>query len=159
MPFDATPWPARSGHANKVRAIRSRGLVRGSALLALLLGSFVLTLVAAAGQPAADRDPELVRLLHSFTMIKALFVLALTAGIAFRMSLPVRTFRTLAYAGCTAAAGIGLGLNASLVALGWGAVLLHAGLFGGLFLLLRDPQVAAWLRSRLRDRARADAFR
>lgn len=153
MPFDCAPWPPEPVRAAVPLADARRLRVRGAALVLVLAGAFAMTWLLAAGQPAADRDPELARLLHAFTAIKAVFVLALTAAVGLRLALPAGAGRALVYLGSAAAMGAGLALNAALVALGWGAVLLHAGLFGGIVLLCTDGQVAAWLQEALRKRA------
>lgn len=85
--------------------------------------------------------PDLTRLLRGMAAIKALLCVGLLAGVAWRLDAPISVLGLAAYGTSAFAMGAGLALTWSIVSLGLGGLLLHAGLFGGLVLLARDKAV------------------
>lgn len=125
---------------------------RFAVLAALLLGAVtawasVLPTASVAALEAAG--PDLTRLLRGMAAIKALLGAALLAGVAWRLGAPVSALALSAYGTAAFAMGAGLVLTWSMVALGLGAILLHAGLLGGLILLARDKTVGQRLNAML----------
>ncbi|MEM1149765.1 MAG: hypothetical protein AAGI03_04300 [Pseudomonadota bacterium] len=141
-------------HASGRSAVRSLtpNLSRALVVMALLLGMVAAAISVSPGVRAAAVDAagaDLTRLLRGMAAIKALLAVALLAGVAWRLSAPVSALTLSAYGTAAFAMGSGLVLTWSMVSLGLGAVLLHAGLFGGLILFARDKAVGQRLNALL----------
>jgi hypothetical protein len=128
-------------------ALARRGVML-AAIAAGLVGGWWLTDHAAV----AAAEPEYVRLMRGMAGIKAMAGLGVVAALWWRLKAAVGPVRLAAYAlGCAAmAAGPVL-----IWDIGWiklGALLLHAGLFGTVVVLWRDPAMGPLLEAAMRRR-------
>jgi hypothetical protein len=94
----------------------------------------------------------LTRLLRAMTAIKVLMVAGAAAAVFWRLSVPVTPVRLGAYAMACAAMAAGPGLIWNMAHIGWGALILHAGLLSAVVLLWRDPAVETRLAKSLTAR-------
>jgi len=143
-----SPSPTASTTRRVARTFPEPAVAR--LLLALILCAAVLAGLVATGTEAsslaaARAGPELTRLLRAMTVIKALMGVAAAAAVFWRLSAPVTPIRFGAYALACAAMAAGPGLIWNMVHIGWGALVLHAGLLSTALLLWRDPDVEARL--------------
>jgi hypothetical protein len=73
--------------------------------------------------------------------IKAVMAVAVLAGVWWRMATPTPSGWLAAYVLTGAAMAAGPGMIWAMTDLASGALVLHAGLIGGLVILWRDPEV------------------
>ena len=147
---------AATGLARPARRL-SRRLAQAlllSVALAAGAAGFLVTDAGAAAKAAANAGEDLTRLLRAMAAIKTAMALAVVGAVVWRLSTPVSAARLTLYALACASMAAGPGLIWSMVYLGWGAILLHAGLAAGALMLWRDPEVTRRLSAAISARRR-----
>lgn len=156
----ATTAPTKTqGMAGDAGSPVSPGLARALVVAVLSVAIATGVLVGNDAGVRAAADPDLARLLRAMAAMKAVLAAGAVAAIIWRLRDSVGWPRLLAYALACAAMAAGPGLIWTLSYVGVGAVLLHAGLFGAVLLLWRDPAVSARLAAMVSARRSALAVR
>ncbi len=161
MPFDTRPspdlpQPIIAPPVQSAIQVGRTALPPFLALLAALALGAVLGALPAAGPSGAD--PDLARLMKAMAVLKAGMAAGLVALIGWRFTLPAGAARVAPYLAAAGAMAAGVVLMWRMAALGPAAIALHAGLFGAIFLLLRDRAIIARIEAAIaRRRALGEA--
>jgi hypothetical protein len=99
-------------------------------------------------------DPALTRLLRAMAVIKAFIAAGAGVALYWRLAVPIGPWRLAAYAAAGAAMAAGPGVIWNMSHIAAGAALLHGGLAATIFLLWRDPGMAARLEQAIAQRNR-----
>jgi hypothetical protein len=137
----------------------STAALAGTSTLSPAMARALLVLVTAAGVAAgllttgteafasafALAGAELAHLLRAMALLKMAMAVGMAAAVLWRFGSPVTPAWWAAYALACAGMAAGPGLIWQMAYVRTGALLLHAGLFGTLILLWRDPAMGARL--------------
>ena len=139
------------GVANRAwrRRLLVAAMVAGAAWAAFATGP------ADRAAAVAQAGEELTRVLRFMAIVKATMAIGVSAGVWWRLVLPVTPGRLFVYLAAGAAMAAGPVLVWDMAHVGLGALLLHGGLIAALVVLWRDPDVAARLGAMVAARRRA----
>ncbi|MFN0024349.1 MAG: hypothetical protein ACKVS5_10665 [Parvularculaceae bacterium] len=121
-------------------------------ILAMAAGLGLAVSLAAEPSAGAGADPDLVRLMQAMAILKGLIACALIAAMGWRLTMPTSPARLALYLIAAASMTAGIGLMWRMSHLAEAAVLLHAGLFGAIVLLLRDRTIVARIEQEIARR-------
>ena len=116
----------------------------GLLTLAAIVGAAV-TGSEATARAVAQAGTDWAHLLRAMAALKTVMAVAAAAAVVWRLAAPVKFAWLAAYGVAGTAMLAGPGLIWGLAHVGFGALLLHAGLAGTLLLLWLDPQVGTRL--------------
>ncbi len=111
--------------------------------------------LAAEASPVAGADADLERLMQAMAALKGIIAGALIAAMGWRLSIPTSPARFTLFLVAAAAMTSGIGFMWRMSHLAETAVLLHAGLFGAIFLLLRGRTIVEKIEQEIARRVRA----
>ncbi len=126
----------------------SPGAVRAAfvfIVLAALAVGWLATGEATTAVAVAHDGAALTRLMRFMAALKSVIALAATAAVFWRLGAAVTLPWFGGYALACAAMAAGPGLIWGMTHVGFGALLLHGGLFASILLLWRDPAVGTRL--------------
>ncbi len=123
-------------------------------LVVLVSAMATAAFVASSPHAAGGADPALTRLLRAMAVIKAGMATGVIAVIVWRLGVAATPLTLGAYALVSAAMASGPVLIWGMTHLVLGAVLLHAGLAAGAFMLWRDPATTVRLKALIAARSR-----
>ncbi len=133
----------------------SRSFAARLAALALAAMFGLAASLAAELGAGAGADADLERLMQAMAALKGIIAAALIAAMGWRVSMPASPASLALYLLAAAAMTSGVGLMWRMSHLAETAFLMHAGLFGAIFLLLRDRTIIARIEQEIARRARA----
>jgi len=140
-------------------AIRRVGFAGRGVLLGAVIGGVAFAELATPAEEAARAaqaaGPELTRLLRAMAGLKLLFAACVLGAAYWRLAVPASAWRLASYAAAAAVMAAGPVLIWQMAHVRLGALLLHAGLLGGVLLLWRDPAMSARLAATLERRRAA----